>query len=193
MDNYSDEDLVSMSKGGDPRAFEELFHRYKLRLLNFIYHMIGNKETAEEVCQDAFIKAYKNLELFDTDKKFSTWLYVIAKNLAKNSLRDKKYFRDVSMDKELASDEESITLKDFLKDDHLRPDHMAQYNDLNEQVQDVLNSLPPEYTEVITLCSIQGLSCKETAEILGCSIATISIRLDKAKRLFMKKLGIEDA
>ncbi|MDD5440504.1 MAG: sigma-70 family RNA polymerase sigma factor [Candidatus Omnitrophica bacterium] len=193
MDHYSDEELAAKARGGEAGAFEELFHRHKRSLLNFIYRMVGNRETAEEVCHDAFIKAYKNLDIFEVDKKFSTWLYVIARNLARNAIRDRKYFRDISMDKEIVTDRESVSLKDMLADDHLRPDRIAQEEELAREAQVVLNSLPSEFREVITLCSIQGLSCKEAADIIRCSIATVSLRLEKAKRLFLKKLGISEA
>lgn len=191
VDRASDEILARMAKEGDTKAFEELFARYKRPILNFIYRLIGNKETAEEVAQEVFIKAYKNLDIFDPSRRFSPWLYTIARNLAKNALRDRKYFRDISLEKTISAEDRIIRLKDVIADPKASPDLIAEDKELAETAQKVLDSLPLKYREIITLCSVQGLTYKEAAAILGCSPATVGTRLNKAKILFMKKLGIE--
>lgn len=186
-----DEALAVRAKEGNISAFEELFNRYKKPILNFIYRMIGNRETSEEVTQEIFIKVYNNLGVFDPKRKFSTWLYTIARNLAKNSIRDRKYFRDISMETPVGGKDEPGRLKDVIADPAATPEMIAEDNELAEEAQRVLESLPLEYKDVITLCSIQGMRLKEAAQIIGCSVASVSIRLNKAKILFMKKLGIE--
>ena len=190
-DRPSDEVLAGAAQGGDNSAFDELFNRYKKPILNFIYRLIGNRETAEEVTQEVLVKVYMNIKVFDPDRKFSTWVYTIARNLAKNSLRDKRYFRDVSLEHVVAEDEETVRLKDVIADPGRSPDVVAQDEELANEAQKVLDSLPLEYREVVTLCSIQGLTYKEAAEVVGCSAAMVMIRLNKAKALFMKRLGIE--
>ncbi|MFA5142910.1 MAG: sigma-70 family RNA polymerase sigma factor [Candidatus Omnitrophota bacterium] len=188
-DKSSDELLAKQAKEGDTGAFEELFNRYKKPLLNFIYRFIGNRQTAEEVTIEVFMKAYSNLNIFDPNKKFATWLYTIARNLSKNSLRDRKYFRDVSLEKSVFDKDESIKLQDVIADDNASPDMIAQDEELSLVAQKILNLLPDKYKEVITLCSVQELSYREAAVILGISVSGVSIRLNEAKRLFMKKLG----
>ncbi|MBN1354401.1 MAG: RNA polymerase sigma factor, partial [Candidatus Omnitrophica bacterium] len=106
-DSFSDEKLASMAKEGQRYAFEELFNRYKKPILNFIYRLIGQRETAEEVTQEVFIKIYNNLDMFIPDRKFTPWLYTIARNLAKNALRDRKYFRDVSLEQAVSEGEKT--------------------------------------------------------------------------------------
>ena len=189
-ERLSDEILAVKAKEGDRAAFEELFNRYKKPLLNFIYRLIGSRETAEEVAQEVFIKVYKNLDIFDATKRFASWLYTIARNLTKNAIRDKRYFRDVSLEQPISGQDEYIELKDVIADTSAQPDTIAQDEELAEQAQQVLNTLPLEYREVITLCSIQALTYEEAAKIIGCSIATVSTRLNKARILFMKKLGL---
>ncbi|MDD5135848.1 MAG: sigma-70 family RNA polymerase sigma factor [Candidatus Omnitrophica bacterium] len=188
-DKSSDELLARQAKEGDTAAFEELFNRYKKPLLNFIYRFIGNRQTAEEVTIEVFMKAYSNLDIYDPNKKFATWIYTIARNLSKNSLRDRKYFRDASLDESVFDKDESITLKDVIADTSASPDVIAQDEELSEIAQKILDSLPDKYKEVITLCSVQELSYQEAAAILGISVAGVSIRLNEAKKLFMKKLG----
>jgi RNA polymerase sigma-70 factor (ECF subfamily) len=190
MGNHSDEALARMAREGDRHAFERLFERYKKPILNFVYRLIGNRETAEEVTQETFIRVYRNLDIFDPNRKFSSWVYTIARNLAKNALRDRKYFRDVSYEKPIAEEGGTSRLKDVLADPHAGPDIIAQDKELNRQAQEVLQMLPLKSREIITLCCIQGLTYKEAADILGCSVATIAFRLQKAKTLFLRKLGI---
>jgi RNA polymerase sigma-70 factor (ECF subfamily) len=188
----SDEILAGLAKEGDMRAFEELFGRYKKPILNFIYRLIGNLQTAEEVALEVFMKVYSNLSIYDTERKFATWIYTIARNLSKNSLRDRKYFRDISFEETIADGDEPMKLRDVISDPNARPDLAAQDDELNAEAQKVLGSLPAEYREVITLCSIQGMTQEEAAKIIGCSIATISLRLEKAKELFVKRLGLDN-
>ena len=191
VDRISDEILAVRAKEGDTKAFEELFTRYKRPIINFIYRLIGNKETAEEVAQEVFIKTYKNLDIFDPKRKFSNWIYTIARNLAKNALRDKKYFRNLSLNKTIFEGDTAIKLKDVISDPSARPDLVATNEEISALAQQVLNAMPLKYREVIALCSVQGLTYREAAEVLGCSAATVGIRFNKAKVLFMKKLGIK--
>ena len=188
-DKPSDELLARQAKEGDAASFEDLFDRYKKPIVNFIYRLIGNLQTAEEVAIEVFMRAYNNLYIFDANKKFSTWLYTIARNLSKNALRDKKYFRDISLDQSIIGKDENITLKDVIADPGAAPDAIAEDAELAEEAQKILDSLPLKYKEVITLCNVQGLSYEDAAAIIGISVASISIRLKEAKELFMKKLG----
>lgn len=189
-DRPSDEILAQKAKEGDIAAFEELFDRHKRHILNFVYRMLGNMETAEEVTQETFLKAYNNLDIFDPNKKFTTWIYTIARNLSKNALRDKKYFRDISLEQIVFSENDVIRLKDVIADPNMGPDEIAEDEELSDEAQKVLDSLPPDYREIIALCGIQNLTHEQAAAIIGCSIANISIKLKEAKSLFMKRLGI---
>src|ERR1700754_5242493 len=84
-----DAGVVSSFLGGEERAFQELVERYQTRLLNFIYRTIGDREKAEDLVQEVFIRVYRHIHRFDRTKKFSTWVYTIASNLAKNELRNR--------------------------------------------------------------------------------------------------------
>src|SRR5918998_310444 len=84
-----DSAVVAAFLGGEERAFQELVDRYQTRLLNFVYRTIGDREKAEDLVQEVFIRVYRHLHRFDASKKFSTWIYTIASNLAKNELRNR--------------------------------------------------------------------------------------------------------
>src|ERR1700681_4775553 len=84
-----DSAVVTAFLGGEERAFSELVTRYQTRLLNFVYRTIGDREKAEDLVQEVFIRVYRHIHRFDRSKKFSTWIYTIASNLAKNELRNR--------------------------------------------------------------------------------------------------------
>lgn len=191
MERPTDENLAIRAREGSAAAFEELFNKYKKPLLNYIYRIVGNRATAEEVAQDVFMKTYKNLYLFDPGRKFSTWIYTIARNQAKNALRDRKYNKDVSLENVISEEDKTLTLKDVIAGSDPDPSLIAESEELEKEAQKVLDSMPLEYREVITLCSIQGMTYKEASGILGCSIASISIRLNKAKELFINMMGMD--
>src|SRR5438132_2909667 len=89
LQTRDDAAVVAAHLSGDPQAFEELVERYQRRLLNFVYRTIGDRERAEDLVQEVFIRVYRHLHRFDRSKKFSTWAYTIASNLAKNELRNR--------------------------------------------------------------------------------------------------------
>src|ERR1700712_2596235 len=89
LKGQDDAEVVTSFLGGEERAFQELVERYQTRLLNFIYRTIGDREKAEDLVQEVFIRVYRHLHRFDRSKKFSTWAYTIASNLAKNELRNR--------------------------------------------------------------------------------------------------------
>ena len=84
----SDEELVRLFTEGNERAFKELMERYSKKILNYINRMIYDRDRAQDLLQDTFIRVYRNIDRFDTSRRFSTWLYTIATNLAKNELRN---------------------------------------------------------------------------------------------------------
>lgn len=187
----SDKILAQKAKEGDRQSFDILYQKYKKRILNYIYRMIGDRATAEELTQDAFLKAYINLKNYHERDTFSAWLYKIAGNLAKNELRSRQYRKAPSLDQPLVVDEETIRLMDTVVDESSKPDLIARSNELHEAIQKVLNSLSLEHRMILTLCNIQGLSYEEAGEILGVNVGTVASRLSRAREQFNKRLRIE--
>lgn len=186
----SDEVLALKAKEGDTGAFEELFERYKDPILNFVYRLIGNRETAKEVTQDVFLRVYRNLDIFDPGKKFSVWIYMIARNMAKNALRDRKYFRDVSLEQTVSERGKAVKVEDTLADPRSTPDAAVESGELEDRVQGALDSIPLKYKEVVTMHYIMGINIEEMARIMKRSMVTIKWRLRRGRALLMKKMGI---
>ena len=178
-----DSAVVTAFLGGEERAFSELVERYQTRLLNFIYRTIGDRDRAEDLVQEVFIRVYRHLHRFDRSKKFSTWAYTIASNLAKNELRNRSRNPLVLFQTmQGASDDEDRPLQ--FEDSTSRPDDMYRKRHLRELVEDTVAKLPEHHRQVFVLRELEGKSYEEIAEITDCNLGTVKSRLNRARTAF---------
>ena len=178
-----DSAVVTAFLSGEERAFSELVERYQTRLLNFIYRTIGDRDRAEDLVQEVFIRVYRHLHRFDRSKKFSTWVYTIASNLAKNELRNRSRNPLVLFQTmQGASDDEDRPLQ--FEDSTSRPDDMYRKRHLRELVEDTVAKLPEHHRQVFVLRELEGKSYEEIAEITDCNLGTVKSRLNRARTAF---------
>jgi len=182
LSQLSDEELVQQFIDGRERAFNELMQRYSRRIINYIYRIIGDRDRAEDLLQDTFVRVYRNIDRFDQSRKFSTWLYTIATNLAKNELRNTGrnpllYFQNFFFRKD---DQQMFESADKAS----RPDDQLYRKQLNDLVAKAVEKLPQRHKLVFTLRETEGKSYEEIAEILGCNIGTVKSRLNRARTRF---------
>ncbi len=178
-----DSEVVNAFLGGDERAFQELVDRYQVRLLNFIYRTIGDRERAEDLVQEVFIRVYRHLHRFDRSKKFSTWVYTIASNLAKNELRNRSRNPLVlfqTLTKNFQDEDRPLQFEDS----SMRPDDMYRHRHLRELVEDTVSKLPEHHRQVFVLRELEGKSYEEIAEITSCNLGTVKSRLNRARNSF---------
>ena len=178
----SDEELVRLFIEGKERAFNELMGRYSRRIVNYVYRIIGDRDRAEDLLQDTFIRVYRNIDRFDQKRKFSTWLYTIATNLAKNELRNTgrsplMYFQNLFYRKEDKKMFEAVDQAD-------KPDDQLYKSQLKNLVAKAVEKLPERHRLVFTLRETEGKSYEEIAEILDCNIGTVKSRLNRARARF---------
>jgi RNA polymerase sigma-70 factor, ECF subfamily len=178
-----DSTVVSAFLGGEERAFQELVERYQTRLLNFIYRTIGDRDRAEDLVQEVFIRVYRHLHRFDRSKKFSTWVYTIASNLAKNELRNRSRSPLVLFQTMQGSSEEEDRPVQF-EDTTSRPDDMYRKRHLRELVEQTVSQLPEHHRQVFVLRELEGKSYEEIAEITDCNLGTVKSRLNRARSAF---------
>lgn len=186
-----DHGVVAAFLGGEERAFQELVERYQTRLLNFIYRTVGDRERAEDLVQEVFIRVYRHLHRFDPEKKFSTWIYTIASNLAKNELRNRSRNPLVlfqSMRKAWDDDEERPLQ---FEDPTARPDDMYRKRHLREVVEASVAKLPEHHRQVFVLRELEGKSYEEIAEITNCNLGTVKSRLNRARNSFAEIVAPE--
>ncbi len=178
-----DSRVVQAFLDGDAQAFTELVVRYQTRLLNFIYRTIGDRERAEDLVQEAFVRVYRHLHRFDQSRKFSTWIYTIASNLAKNELRNRSrnplvLFQTIK--KEWEADHRPLQFEDTSS----RPDDLYRKRHLKELVEWSVAQLPEHHRVVFVLRELEGKSYEEIAEIAGCNLGTVKSRLNRARNNF---------
>ena len=178
-----DSAVVTAFLGGEERAFQELVERYQTRLLNFIYRTIGDRERAEDLVQEVFIRVYRHLHRFDRSKKFSTWAYTIASNLAKNELRNRSrnplvLFQAITKNWQ----DEDRPLQ--FEDETTRPDDLYRKRHLRQLVEQATAQLPEHHREVFVLRELEGKSYEEIAEITSCNLGTVKSRLNRARTSF---------
>jgi RNA polymerase sigma-70 factor, ECF subfamily len=170
---------------GNSRAFGELVDRYDKRLLNFVYRTIGDRERAQDLVQETFVRVYRHLHRFDQTKKFSTWIYTIAGNLAKNELRNRSrnplvLFQTIK--KNWEADHRPLEWEDT----KLRPDDLFRKRHLREMVEKAVEELPEHHRIVFVLRELEGKTYEEIAEITGCNLGTVKSRLNRARNNFAR-------
>ncbi len=175
--------LVNAYLDGETRSFDVLVERYQTRLLNFVYRIVGDRERAEDLVQEVFVRVYRHLGRFDRSKKFSTWIYTIASNLAKNELRNRSRNPLVlftSMTKGWEDEERPLEFEDPTS----RPDDLFRKRHVRELVESSVAQLPVHHKEVFVLREIEGRSYEEIAEITHCNLGTVKSRLNRARNSF---------
>jgi RNA polymerase sigma-70 factor (ECF subfamily) len=178
-----DSALVAAFLDGEKRAFNLLVDRYQGRLLNFVYRTTGDRERAEDLVQETFIRVYRHLHRFDQSKKFSTWIYTIASNLAKNELRNRSRNPLVlfqAIKKNWDADQKPLEWED----NTFRPDDLFRKRHLRQMVESAVEELPEHHRVVFVLRELEGKTYEEIAEITSCNLGTVKSRLNRARNNF---------
>jgi RNA polymerase sigma-70 factor (ECF subfamily) len=174
MPDAAEVELLKRCQLGREDAFCELVDKYQRRTYWIAFNMVGNYETAKEISQEAFVRVFRNLARFDVKKNFYTWLYQIVVNLSIDQLRKASHAKTVDL-------EGMGGLADPGPRD---PAESGERIETRRRVHLALDRLPPKYKAVLTLRDINGLSCEEISEIVGCTNATVRWRLHRARKLF---------
>jgi RNA polymerase sigma-70 factor, ECF subfamily len=182
--NIADDDaaLVSSAQQGDLSAFEALVAKHQKRVLNTAFRIIGAYEDACEVTQDAFVSAYRNLNGFRAEAKFSTWLTAITVNLSKNRLKRViiRHMREpVSLDAPIRTDDGEVMPDPPSKEPSVL-DRMER-QDVKRAVQDCIQALEPDFREVLVLRDMQDFSYDEIGGMLKVAAGTVKSRLFRAR------------
>ena len=170
---------------GDHNAFGEIVEVYKDRIYQLCYRMLGNAHEAEDISQEAFIRAYVNIDRYNINRKFSTWLYRIATNLCIDRIRKKKpdYFLDAEV-----KGTDGLNLYSQIQSKELTPDEKVVKMELQELIQMEILKLPEKYRSAILLKYIEELSLKEISEVLDLPIGTVKTRIHRGREALRKQL-----
>ena len=179
--------LVAQAREGDTRAFGELVRRYEGKIFRLAQHVTQNREDAEDVLQETFMKAYEHLDQFKGDSKFYTWIVRIAVNQALMKLRRRKTDKSVSLDETDRYRRRHAWCARSPPGTRI-PKQRFSREELGDILDTAIQSLEPPYRSVFVLRDIEELSTEETAEALGLSVPAVKSRLLRARLQLREKL-----
>jgi RNA polymerase sigma-70 factor, ECF subfamily len=174
---------IALARNGDSRAFGDLIGKYERKIFRLAQHITQNREDAEDVLQETFLKAYEHLNQFQGNSKFYTWIVRIAVNQALMKLRKRKTDRTVSMDEGIDTGEDVVVREIAAWDEN--PEQRYSREELSEILNSAVESLAPAYRTVFVLRDVEDLS---TAEALDLSIPAVKSRLLRARLQLREKL-----
>lgn len=178
MEKLSDKELAARAKASDAGAFEALIERHYMMMYKVAYKWCGSKEDAEDIAQEVSVKLARVINLYEGDSAFTTWLYPVILNTAKDMMR--KRGSDRARDAE------------YVKEQAFEPAPASQERQaIEKEAFALVDTLPDGIKDAVLLVLAEGLSHKQAAEILGCAESTVSWRLHEAKKLLAKKYGKE--
>lgn len=181
----SDLALVQLAQRGDPGAFDALVRRYQHKVVKLVLRYVRDPAEAEDIAQEAFIKAYRALPRFRGDSAFYTWLYRIAINTAKNVLAARGR-SPVSYDIDKDSDEAS-PMESYMKDT-ATPEALAMTDEIRSTVNQAIDQLPEDLRTAIVLRELEGLSYDEIAQAMSCPVGTVRSRIFRAREAIDARL-----
>lgn len=186
LKSLSDEEIMVRCALGSEAAFQILVSRYRSRIINLITRFVGDQDRAEDIAQEVFIRVYRNRERYRKSGKFSTWIFTIAANLAKNEIRRKvRHRRVVSMDEER---EPGMSLAATLADDAPSPGQVLERRELEVLILNAIESLPERYRLALVLRDIEGLAYEEVSRVLGIPGGTVRSRINRARLMVKDRL-----
>ncbi|HJZ96608.1 MAG TPA: sigma-70 family RNA polymerase sigma factor [Candidatus Solibacter sp.] len=182
-----DEDvLVTQAREGDTQSFTTLVRRYEGKIFRLAMHVTQNREDAEDVLQETFMKAYEHLDQFKGDSKFYTWIVRIAVNQALMKLRRRRTDKTVSMDEQIDTGEDTVVREIAAWDEN--PEQRFSREEIGKIMDGAIEGLDPIYRSVFVLRDVEDLSTEETADALGLSIPAVKSRLLRARLQLREKL-----
>lgn len=175
--DVTDKELMELIQAGDERAFTSLVERFQDRLMNFVGRIVSDRETAEELIQETFLRIYSQKHSYTPEYAVSTWIYTIALNLARSELRKRKLRRYLSLD--FIKEETDAEIPDKID---LRSESLAPI------IEKAIEKLPEDYKTAFILCDIQRLPYQQIAEVLRVPVGTVKSRINRARSMLRDKL-----
>jgi len=179
----TDQELVRLSRRGDERAARELVHRFERPVFSIVYRMVRDRELAEDLSQDVFVRTFNNLDRYDRSYRFSSWLFKIAYNLTVDHLR-KRDLPTISVhgapDALTPERQEATSLN--LESDEEAPDDRLVAKELAGELEDAISGLREDYRTAILLRHVEGRPYEEISEIMGIPLGTVKTYIFRARR-----------
>jgi RNA polymerase sigma-70 factor, ECF subfamily len=187
--SLTDQQVVQLAKDGRERAFRELIGRYQRPVFSLIYRLVRDRERAEDLAQDTFVKVLNAIDRYNPEFKFSSWIFKIAHNTALDQLRRKEpetLSLDGSPHARTAAEAEASTITPESHDEN--PEQFTLNRELGSEIELALGTLRAEYRTAILLCHVEGRPYDEIAEIMAVPLGTVKTYIHRGRRELMQKL-----
>ena len=191
----SDEELMMKCRNGDMSAFELLVMRYKDLMTNFIYRSISDYHRAEDLAQETFLRVFKSANRYEPKCQFKNWIYLIATNLCRNEIRNRKRRNTAYLD-DLVSEDEDVNYSALMQDVSQLPDELYEKKEQQLMIRQTINSLPESQRVALVLVTYQNLRYDEIAEVLECSVSAVKSLIHRARqnmKKFLTEVGIGES
>ena len=178
----TDHDLIALARTGSEKAYRELLDRYQRPVFSLVYRMVRDRELAEDLAQETFVKVFNHLDRFNPKYKFSSWIFKIASNLAIDTLRKREPVTvslDGSRHAETAEEIESTRITVESKDEN--PEEFLEAKELGQEIERAIGMLRPDYRTAILLRHVEGRAYEEIAEVMGVPLGTVKTFIHRAR------------
>jgi RNA polymerase sigma-70 factor (ECF subfamily) len=173
---------------GDRGEFDALVRRCHRQAYNIAYRMAGNHADAEDLTQEAFLRAYRFFDRYNRQMPFENWLYRIISNVFIDEIRKRPRVKAHSLDQPVMNGNVETDICFELPDFTADPETMMLHTQLDEPLQRALDALPPDFRQAVILADVEGLSYEEIAETMGCSLGTVRSRLHRGRKMLRNRL-----
>jgi RNA polymerase sigma-70 factor, ECF subfamily len=185
----TDQQVVQLARDGSERAYRELIGRYQRPVFSLIYRLVRDREKAEDLAQDTFIKVLNNIDRYKPEFKFSSWIFKIAHNTSLDHLRRKEpetLSIDGSPHARTAAETEASTITPESNSE--TPEQYTLNRELGTEIDAALGTLRPDYRTAIVLCHVEGRPYEEVAEIMGVPLGTVKTYIHRGRKELMQRL-----
>ena len=184
-EELTDEELMLRVQAGEKSCYDILVRRYKTRLYNYLLRLVSDADLAEELAQDAFVRAYVHADKYRTIARFSTWLYTIATNLVRNRYRQKKR-RPPILSMFFSGGDDGEEMVQEIADESPDPEQLAVGQDLERLMAEVTEQIPERYRVPFVLREVNQLSYDEIRAVTGLKLGTVRSRINRARNHFRR-------
>jgi RNA polymerase sigma-70 factor (ECF subfamily) len=186
-----DEDLMLLAREGDEEAFATLVTRHRVAILNFIYRMLGDREVAEDLSQEVFVRLWANAKTYAPVAKFTTFIYHIARNLCRDQIDKYRRLPPIaSLSQEVPDAEGHVhLLEDEVRDRRGGPQAELLKRERDLEIEAAINALSEEQRTIFVLTELQGMSYREVADVVGCPVGTVASRKSAAFKALRDRLA----
>ncbi len=191
QDHLSDGDIFKLITDDKQKGFDRLYRKYVDRIINYAFYLVKKRYIAEELTQEAFLCAYRDIENFRSDSKISTWIYTIVRNLAYNWLKHSKYEPKISVDQKINLGDGEAALIEAIANNSLGPDEITSKKEIDVLLKKAISTLEVKYRDVIILCDLHEFSYKKAGEILSCNPEAVGMRLMRARKMLAAVFKID--